>query len=113
MVQQKGSDSNRIVYKKVKRSIYFVSEISNLCGYSGCKERCYELSVKASGGNYSLYALGYRYCGCCQYYFDTRQVFCPCCGRKLRSKPTAQARYYKYKDGRTIWAKQREKSRIE
>jgi uncharacterized Zn finger protein (UPF0148 family) len=33
------------------------------------------------------YALGVKYCSKCEVYLFHKGIFCPCCGRQLRTRP--------------------------
>lgn len=39
---------------------------------------------------------GYKYCGSCDFFIKTVDIYCKCCGRKFRTKPsggTSRRRY--------------------
>lgn len=52
----------------------------------GCKEICYRYKAERSG-NQSRYANGQKRCSTCEKFLYWDGFLCPCCGRKLRSKP--------------------------
>jgi predicted amidophosphoribosyltransferase len=88
-------------------------------GYGGCRHICVE---KLGGFRHipgdpkkfqekyksrSLYAAGFKRCSLCQVFYDTKEPYCKCCGRKLRIHP----RGYAY-NNKKIWTKKKDKHRI-
>ena len=53
-----------------------------------CKNICLRLygSIQASGH----YSTGIKYCRSCEYYLITLELFCKCCGGRLRANPAAR-----------------------
>ena len=60
-----------------------------------CRNICLRLygSILASGH----YSTGVKYCRRCEYYLITLELFCKCCGSRLRANPAA--REYREKVG--------------
>lgn len=50
-----------------------------------CRNICARIKVGMSS-----YALGIKYCTNCEVYLYHGGIFCPCCGRQLRTRPLSK-----------------------
>ncbi|RNJ78991.1 MAG: hypothetical protein D9C04_06195 [Nitrosopumilus sp. B06] len=56
-----------------------------------CRGLCERLKPASFAGNLR-YTIGQKWCSLCALFFFTKEIACPCCKTRLRSKPRSKRR---------------------